>query len=239
MAEQRPDRTPKRTPRPGAPGVPNPNAKLPFSRGIIGWVAFIGLAILLIYVLKFNGPSRQRIMESDFERHLADVQSVEIDGDEITGTFRSDQQIGQLGPVKNFSVSFAPGYLTQYDFHQHILSKNNNVSLKVEGGSNYFMQFLIPVIPWLVLLLFLWFVIFRQLRNGGGAGGMLGNFGRSKHRITSKEHTNVTFDDVAGVEEAKEEVMEIVEFLKNPKKFQTARRPHSARRVARGRTRHR
>ena len=49
---------------------------------------------------------------------------------------------------------------------------------------------------------------------------MLGNFGRSKHRITSKEHTNITFDDVAGIEEAKEEVMEIVEFLKNPKKFQ-------------------
>jgi cell division protease FtsH len=49
---------------------------------------------------------------------------------------------------------------------------------------------------------------------------MLGNFGRSKHRITSKEHTNVTFDDVAGIEEAKDEVMEIVEFLKNPKKFQ-------------------
>jgi cell division protease FtsH len=49
---------------------------------------------------------------------------------------------------------------------------------------------------------------------------MLGNFGRSRHKITSKEHTNITFDDVAGVEEAKEEVMEIVEFLKNPKKFQ-------------------
>src|ERR1044072_2577105 len=49
---------------------------------------------------------------------------------------------------------------------------------------------------------------------------MLGNFGPSRHKITSKEHTNVTFDDVAGIEEAKDEVMEIVEFLKNPKKFQ-------------------
>src|SRR5688500_7603489 len=49
---------------------------------------------------------------------------------------------------------------------------------------------------------------------------MLGNFGRSRHKITSKEHTNVTFEDVPGVEEAKDEVMEIVEFLKNPKKFQ-------------------
>jgi predicted ATPase with chaperone activity len=66
----------------------------------------------------------------------------------------------------------------------------------------------------------IWFFVFRQLRNSAGAGGMLGSFGRSKHKITSKEHTNVTFDDVAGIEEAKEEVMEIVEFLKNPKKFQ-------------------
>jgi len=49
---------------------------------------------------------------------------------------------------------------------------------------------------------------------------MLGNFGRSKHRMTSKEHTNVTFNDVAGIDEAKEEVTEIIEFLKNPKRFQ-------------------
>src|SRR5206468_2909364 len=79
---------------------------------------------------------------------------------------------------------------------------------------------LVPLIPWLLIFGFIWFFVFRQLRNSAGAGGMLGNFGRSRHKITSKEHTNVTFEDVAGVEEAKEEVMEIVEFLKNPKKFQ-------------------
>jgi cell division protease FtsH len=67
----------------------------------------------------------------------------------------------------------------------------------------------------------IWFFVFRQLRGmGGGPGGMLGNFGRSKHRVTSKEHTNVTFGDVAGIEEAKDEVTEIIEFLKNPKRFQ-------------------
>jgi ATP-dependent Zn protease len=65
-----------------------------------------------------------------------------------------------------------------------------------------------------------WFFVFRQLRNSAGAGGMLGNFGKARTKVMSKEHTNITFDDVAGIEEAKEEVMEIVEFLKNPKKFQ-------------------
>ncbi len=74
--------------------------------------------------------------------------------------------------------------------------------------------------PVILIAVLIYFFVFRPLRNAGGGAGMLGNFGRSKHRILSKEHTNVTFDDVAGVEEAKEEVMEIVEFLKNPKKFQ-------------------
>src|SRR5699024_5145113 len=63
--------------------------------------------------------------------------------------------------------------------------------------------------------------VFRSIRNaGGGPGGMLGNFGRSKHKMLTKEHSNVKLDDVAGIDEAKEEVGEIIEFLKNPKKFQ-------------------
>src|SRR2546430_2499523 len=83
-----------------------------------------------------------------------------------------------------------------------------------------FLISLVRLIRWLLIFGFIWFFVFRQLRNSAGAGGMLGNFGRSRHKITSKEHTNITFEDVAGIEEAKEEVMEIVEFLKNPKKFQ-------------------
>ena len=61
----------------------------------------------------------------------------------------------------------------------------------------------------------------RSMRGaGGGPGGMLGNFGKSRHRISTKESVDITFHQVAGVDEAKEEVTEIVEFLRNPKKFQ-------------------
>jgi cell division protease FtsH len=96
----------------------------------------------------------------------------------------------------------------------------SETEVKAYNNGNLLINVLLPVVPWLLLFVVIYVVLFRQIRGGGGAGGMLGNFGRSKHRITSKEHTNVTFEDVAGIEEAKEEVMEIVEFLKNPRKFQ-------------------
>src|SRR5580765_4674256 len=65
----------------------------------------------------------------------------------------------------------------------------------------------------------LWYVISRGLRGAASGAGMLGSFGKSRHRTLNKEMTGVTFNDVAGIEEAKEEVAEIIEFLKNPKKF--------------------
>jgi cell division protease FtsH len=73
--------------------------------------------------------------------------------------------------------------------------------------------------PWLLVLAIVWFFIIRQMRAPGGPGGVL-NFGRSRASLYTKEsRTNVTFDDVAGMEEAKAEVREIIEFLKNPGKF--------------------
>jgi cell division protease FtsH len=73
--------------------------------------------------------------------------------------------------------------------------------------------------PWLLVLAIVWFFIIRQMRSPGGSGGVL-SFGRSRASLYTKEsRTNVTFDDVAGMEEAKAEVREIIEFLKNPGKF--------------------
>jgi cell division protease FtsH len=82
------------------------------------------------------------------------------------------------------------------------------------------MTVVLSLLPWILILGFMWFFIFRQIRNVGAGGGVLGNFGRSRHRVSSKEHTNVTFADVAGIQEAQEEVQEIIEFLRNPKRFQ-------------------
>ena len=80
---------------------------------------------------------------------------------------------------------------------------------------------LISLLPFVIIILIIWFFISRMLRSAGGAGpgGMLGSFGKSRHRMFTKENTGVTFADVAGIDEAKDEVTEIIEFLKNPKRF--------------------
>ena len=74
-------------------------------------------------------------------------------------------------------------------------------------------------VPMILIFLLIFFFISRAARAAAGGGGMLGSFGKSRHRTLTKEMTNVTFKDVAGVDEAKEEVTEIIEFLRNPKKF--------------------
>ena len=82
-----------------------------------------------------------------------------------------------------------------------------------------FWQLFWASVPWIMVLLILYFLFMRQLRSPGGGGNVF-TFGRSRAKLATREDTKVTFADVAGVEEAEEEVAELVEFLKNPKKFQ-------------------
>jgi cell division protease FtsH len=92
-------------------------------------------------------------------------------------------------------------------------------TLRIERPNTALFYFIGTIGPWLLVLLIVWFFIIRQMRAPGGSGGVLA-FGRSRAALYTKENrTNVTFDDVAGIEEAKDELREIIEFLKNPGKF--------------------
>ncbi len=84
--------------------------------------------------------------------------------------------------------------------------------------NTWMAQLLYTLAPWLLIIGLFWFFLMRQMRAPGGSGGVL-SFGRSRAQMITKEKSNVTFDDVAGVDEAKEEVSEIIEFLKNPARF--------------------
>jgi len=199
-----------------------------FGRGLFGWFLFAGLCIILFVLLNKSGKPKQSIGIGDVFSLLkkGEVAWIQLEGDEIQGEFKTEQQVRlvstkQPGKVTAFRADVPPGSFSgAFGTRVLELAAESQTELRVDSSTSLVMGVLVPLIPWILIFAFLWFFIFRQLRNSANAGGMLGNFGRSKHKITSKEHTNITFDDVAGVEEAKEEVMEIVEFLKNPKKFQ-------------------
>ena len=216
MSEQRPDRPGSKRNRPGLG-----NSGMKFGRGLLGWLIFVGAAAMLFAFLRSANQSQVTIGLPAFDRELTagNIDKMTIDEAEINGKLRSEKLIdGQK--VIGFRVNTPPQMAT-WEFIHYVIEKSGaTTDIRAEPTNNILTQVILPFIPWVLILGFIWFFVFRQLRNSAGAGGMLGNFGKSRAKVTSKENTNVTFDDVAGVEEAKEEVMEIVEFLKNPKKFQ-------------------
>src|SRR4051812_8971725 len=219
MAEQRPDRP---TRKPGRPGTGN--GAFRFRNGLLGWLLFIGLAVMLVILVSKSKTTQTAISVDVFYKMLDQdkIHSITVEDPEITGKFKNPESIAGAGPapIKDFKVTFPVDWLRNQGFTE--ISKRaekQNTKLEAENNNNILVNIILPFIPWLLIFGFIWFFVFRQLRSAGGAN-MLGNFGKSRARINSKEHTHVTFEDVAGVEEAKDEVMEIVEFLKNPKKFQ-------------------
>jgi cell division protease FtsH len=217
----RPERQP-RNPSGGKPGGPTgpggANGTPKFGKNLMLTIVLVAIGVGLYLVL--SGSRRSGAREIDlgtFKSQLdsGNIADIKLAGAQVTGKFV--KPLDSLDKATNFYTEI-PTAAQSWEFTNYVLGKVEKV--EAQNGNDILMSLLITMLPWLLIFLFLWLFVFRQLRSVGGGGGMLGNFGRSRHKITSKEHTNVTFEDVAGVDEAKDEVHEIVEFLKNPKRFQ-------------------
>lgn len=149
------------------------------------------------------------------------VERIKIDGDKVEVTLKEKDDKGQSIIKNTEKEQNTP--ITETLLNLGITSEQlNAIPLEVktsQGG--FWASLIIPILIPIILLIALW--VFLSKKMGGGAGGMEPfSFGQSKARLIKPEDTNqkVTFKDVAGVKEAKQELQEIVDFLKNPKKFQ-------------------
>ncbi len=206
---------PKPTPDPKRPNGPN----VKMSRNVVSGLILLALAMILVGVLNNSLVAPTTLSISSFYQ-LVDKQEIQSLVLREDGTVEGFVKPEAIGPdtSQRFLVMF-PREAIDSKFIDRMVEALPEAEVRSERPNQFMLVFL-SLLPYLFLFAIVWFFIFRQIRSASGPGGMLGSFGRSRHRVTPKEHTNVTFADVAGIDEAKEEVHEIIEFLKSPKKFQ-------------------
>ncbi|MCZ6835171.1 MAG: AAA family ATPase, partial [Planctomycetota bacterium] len=209
----------------GGKGTPKPPPPVKMGRGLMTWVLLLSIMIMLFITL--NRSSGGKAIESwgQFKMQI-DPEAGKVKDNIVT--LEESRITAMINPGEP-GYPQANGEPTKIYFQ--IDGANRDFYLKelealgVDHNANtrpsIWVQLLFSFLPFLLIILIIWFFIARSMRGaGGGPGGMLGNFGKSRHKISTKDSVNVSFGDVAGIDEPKEELEEIVEFLKNPKRFQ-------------------
>ncbi|UWQ06948.1 ATP-dependent zinc metalloprotease FtsH [Aliiroseovarius crassostreae] len=176
------------------------------ARNFAFWIVLF-LLILTLFNLFSNGQtsmSSSKVSYTEFVAALegGQVQSATIDGEELTYQASDGKVFSTVLPADS-------------DVSDKLLAKNVDIKVEPQRQSG-FMSLLTLLLPVLLLIGF-WFFMMNRMQ-GGGKGGAMG-FGKSKAKMLTEREGRVTFDDVAGIDEAKEELEEIVEFLRNPQKF--------------------
>jgi len=177
------------------------------AKNLILWV-IIAIVLMSVFNNFTSQKSRPNLLAySDFIEQVKEgsVKSVTIDGREIDGILMSGSAFSTYSPGDEGLVS-------------DLLNNKVEIVATPPEKPSILMQILINWFP-LFILIGLWIFFMRQMQ-GGGAGRGAMSFGKSKARMLNEDQVKITFADVAGIEEAKEEVSEMVEFLRDPSKFQ-------------------
>ena len=182
------------------------------TKNLFLWLVIALALMMLLRPLNKGADQAEEINFSQFLELVSNggVTEVEIFEDR---TIRGKQSSGQE------FVTYSPPSTDNSELVRDLTAGGAAVSSPKPKSENAWLSFLLNLLPFL-LLIGIWLYFMRQMQGGvGGRGGAM-SFGRSRARLLNPEQTPVTFEDVAGVDEAKEEVAEVVEFLKDPSRFQ-------------------
>ncbi len=194
-------------------------------RTVLSWGAIIIAAVIFMQLFNNGAANRVEIPFGVYQKFLnnSEIKSgrlVKSDVNDYTfeGTLKKEKKVklnGVFVNVNKFSVTLIEPIIQQ----QEKLWKEKGVNFTFEKDSNEWVTILVGLLPW-VFIIGLWIVFMRRMQGGSGGSKGIFNFGKSKARLINESQIKVTFKDVAGEDEAKQELNEIIEFLKEPHKFQ-------------------
>jgi len=176
-----------------------------FYRNMALWVVIIVMILLLVTMLRQTQEEAPKLPYSDFLAKIESdsIKSVEIEEGNITGRLTDGSEFRTYAPVVSDELV------------TRLYQKNVEVVARPKPEGSFWRQALVMWFP-LILIIGLWIFFIRQMQSGGGKAM---SFGKSRARLLTENQQRVTFEDVAGIEESKVELEEIIEFLREPKKF--------------------
>lgn len=195
-------------------------------KSVFSWGAVIIAAVI---VMQFLNAGRGDAVEVDYgvydnlleQNKISEINIIKSDINNYTleVTLKSEQNV-QVGKSTVSTKKISTIVLEKIIEKQQSVWDSKDIKYKFTRESNEWFTVLISFLPW-ILMIGIWILIMRRMQ-GGGTGGTRGifNFGKSRAKLSSQSSIKVTFKDVAGADEAKQELEEIIEFLKEPSKFQ-------------------
>ncbi len=226
MAENNKNNRPVQKPPKGNGGPNKPDDNFDWSkiiRLVFGWGAVIVAAVIVMQVFKTGTQTYVDITYNQYENliNTGKIKSATITKQDVNDYYfkaelTSPQKLeGHAEPVKNISVYLPEPIIKE----QEAVWKEKNVNYSFDKDSNEWLNVLLGFLPWIIIIA-VWIIIMRRMQGTGGGTRGIFSFGKSKAKLITQSGQKITFRDVAGADEAKLELHEIIEFLKEPTKFQ-------------------
>ncbi len=176
----------------------------PTYKNLAIWLTLVLVIVLLFNLFKQPITSNKQLLYSQFKTAVdqGDVRDVALQGNTIYGTLHSGEK-------------FSANSINDSELVRELVAKGVVVDIKPDVQQSWLMQIVIGWFP-MLLLIGVWIFFMRQMQGGSGKAM---SFGKSRARLLNETQKKITFDDVAGIDEAKHEVEEIIDFLKDPHKF--------------------
>ena len=179
------------------------------AKTVLLWLVIFVVLMSAIQSFSGRGNSQTQIAYSEFLDQARDgnVEEVTIDGPHIHGSLKGGSHFATISPETDNSAMIG-----------QLIKSHVKIEGELPKETPWVLQLLFNAFP-ILLLIAVWIYFMRQMQGGAGGRGAM-SFGKSRARMLNADQVKITFNDVAGVEEAKQEVSELVDFLKDPAKFQ-------------------